>query len=97
MRISWLVHALNSPGQKSAVHYDRFAGRVTGGVADEVDRGAYQLRRVAETVHRRVLPQPLAPRRPFDQRAVEVRREDARRDPVHADAVLAPLVGQPAD
>src|SRR4051812_14102803 len=59
-------------GQEPPVHDDRLARRVARGGAQQVDRRPHQLVRIAEARQRRVLLEPRAPWRAFDQRAVQV-------------------------
>src|SRR5579864_3531601 len=83
--------------KEAAVHDDRFSRGETGSGGDEVDCGADEFVGVAKTGERGVLAEPLAARGALDERAVQVRWEDAGGDPVDADAKRRPLIGQSPD
>src|SRR4051812_125208 len=84
-------------GEESTVNDDRLTRRVAGRGADEIDGGARQFIGVAESTERGVALEPAASLGAFDERAVQVRREYAGRDSVHANAERCPLVAEPAN
>ncbi len=68
---------------------------ITGRGADQINRRPYQFLRLAEPRLRRVRLQKLPARRPLDQLAIQIRRKNARRNPVHPNPILRPLIRQP--
>src|SRR5690349_13119909 len=94
--VAFELHA-HSACQEPAIHDDRVAIGVARRGAHEIDRGADELFGLAETSLRRVRFEEFSARRAFDQLAVQVRRENARCDTIHANAVLRPLIGKATD